>query len=241
MHRRLLIVAALGAASFARADFTLTYTATNDLSGPSGNLYLRAPVNMTSASVTANAPFCLPPRFEFSSSSGQTYVRVFWPCACVRPGDSVTVAVQADAEVPLELSRWGTGIGTTCPGVLPSGFRVADVDGDLDGFPDTSETFDLDLDLRNYGEDRTNVVAYLSTDDPKLDCVIASTVAVGSIPSGATVALPSPFRLHVHPAADRGEPCPRPRAAEESARTARGRARSLPIARSWRSTTIRAW
>ncbi len=153
--------------------------------------------------VTTNAPYCLPPRWKDSVAQGQTVITLSWPCSCVRPNASVTISVQADAEATFDSEFWYSS-RLSCPAVLPTSFHVSEVDGDQDGYPDTSETFDLQVTLRNYSEDLTNVVARIVTEDPKIDCASPSSVVVGSIPFGGVVDLPTPFRLHVHPAADRG-------------------------------------
>ena len=206
--RLVLAVVAVGLASESRSSTTVSYTATNDTAVSSGGPNLSAPVllTVTTVTVTTNAPFCLPPRAKVSTFPGNTFIAIEWPCACVRDGDSVTVSVEADQAFTVDDEGWSTvpNYPALCPTVLPAAFRISDVDGDHDGYPDTSETFDLQVTLRNYAQSLTNVVARVATADPKIDCASPSSVVVGSLPYGGVVDLPAPFRLHVHPAADRG-------------------------------------
>lgn len=89
--------------------------------------------------------------------------------------------------------------------VLVKSFQVIDLNGDHDGYPDSNETFDLWIALANKSPaSLTNVVAQVTTSDPRIDCIEVSSVSFGTVPAGADVAAPSAFRLHVHPAAERG-------------------------------------
>jgi hypothetical protein len=70
--------------------------------------------------------------------------------------------------------------------------------GDDDGFADTNETVELDLTVWNAGDvDLTGLVAYLSTDDPKIDCTLRSTVPIGDLAANAETSTPQPFVFRV--------------------------------------------
>lgn len=94
-------------------------------------------------------------------------------------------------------------------GFLPIvSLRYSDVNGDLDGFPDTNETIDLFVRVRNpaRSHDLTNVAIALVPLDARIDCVIPSEIVIPTIAAGTEVETPIPFRLHVHPNADREGP-----------------------------------
>jgi hypothetical protein len=92
--------------------------------------------------------------------------------------------------------------------------RVADAPGsgspplpagqDGDGFPDTNETVDLYLTLRNPTSIAyTNVVAQVVSSDPKVDCILSSQTRVASVPAHSNVEMPDPVRLKIASTADR--------------------------------------
>ncbi len=64
-----------------------------------------------------------------------------------------------------------------------------DTDGDGDIFPDTGETGDLAIKVRNDGPSLTNATFYLTSTDPDVACIIQPGVQVASVPNGATVDL----------------------------------------------------
>jgi len=152
-------------------------------------------------------PLCPEPQFV---AQGE-YLFVTWPCDCVPPNQTLTISMQAPAGTSLAGPLWAGGIDleAACGGFVGNRPRIADLDGDRDGYPDTNETFELSLSLTNrWDVDVTNVVAHLSTTDPRLDCISVPTVSVGTVAAGATVSLPTPFRLHVAPEADRAGTVP---------------------------------
>jgi hypothetical protein len=61
-----------------------------------------------------------------------------------------------------------------------------DLDGDRDAFPDTGETGRLVVTLRNTGPALTGAVFTLTSTDPDVACITSPSVAVASIPAGAT-------------------------------------------------------
>jgi len=104
-------------------------------------------------------------------------------------------------------------IGLVTGSVTVVSYRLVDVTGDLDGFPDTNETFDLYLTIANKTNAYlTDVVVEASTHDPKIDCIVSALALIPSMtPKGTPGALqetPTPIRLHVAAAADRGGTTP---------------------------------
>src|SRR6185436_10326675 len=95
-----------------------------------------------------------------------TYDEVYfgWPCDCIPPGASVTFKVETSAPVPPLGTYWDINYGGSCPGVVLTSFRVVDLDGDVDGYPDTNETFNLEFGISNkWNRDLTGVVLRIST------------------------------------------------------------------------------
>jgi len=87
--------------------------------------------------------------------------------------------------------------------------EAADIDGDLDAFPDTGETVDLRLTLKNNSDVTLHhAVAWLFTDDPRIDCMAVPSVAVGTLPPDSAVTPASPFRFRVSEDADRAGSVP---------------------------------
>jgi len=70
--------------------------------------------------------------------------------------------------------------------------------GDGDGFPDTNETVDMRIRVRNPGvRPVTGLVARLSTDDPKIDCILDTLISVGDIAPKAEVLTADAFTFRV--------------------------------------------
>lgn len=83
-------------------------------------------------------------------------------------------------------------------------YRVDDIDGDRDGYPDTGETADLYLSVWNAtASTLTNVTVQASTSDPRIDCLLATPVTIPSLLAGSTVELPAAFQFRVADTADR--------------------------------------
>ncbi len=75
---------------------------------------------------------------------------------------------------------------------------VDDVDGDNDDFADTNETVDLRLVVRNAGlNDVRNLIAQISTNDSKIDCILDSLIVIGDVPPRTTVTSTQAFRFKV--------------------------------------------
>ena len=88
--------------------------------------------------------------------------------------------------------------------VVVRSFRLQEVAGDADGFPDTGETVDLYLTLINKtGMDLTRIVVAAATSDAKVECFLRSLVSLSSFSAGAAVEVPVPFTFRVSPSADR--------------------------------------
>jgi len=64
-----------------------------------------------------------------------------------------------------------------------------DIDGDLDGFPDTGETGRLQLTLRNTGPALTDATVVLTSSDPDVACIPQPSMLVGNIGLGETKVL----------------------------------------------------
>src|SRR5512134_3739896 len=77
--------------------------------------------------------------------------------------------------------------------VVVQSVRVDDVTGDLDGYADTNETVDLHVTLSNKtGQGLTNVVARLTSSDPKIGCILVGVATLGALPAAGAAELP-PF------------------------------------------------
>src|SRR5262245_53002618 len=108
------------------------------------------------------------------------------------------------------LASLGTPAALTAPAtpgvVVVQSVRVDDVTGDLDGYADTNETVDLHVTLSNKtGQQLTNVVAQLTTSDPKIGCILVGVATIGVLPAAGAEELP-PFRIRVAAGADRSGP-----------------------------------
>ena len=84
---------------------------------------------------------------------------------------------------------------------LPSDVIVVDValsdNGDGDGFADTNETVEMRLTVRRgSGGDLAPLIALLTTNDPKIECISVPAVEIGSLPAGEFV-LTDPFIFKV--------------------------------------------
>jgi len=78
-----------------------------------------------------------------------------------------------------------------------SGVILTD-NGDSDGWADTFETVDLQIAVSNKTElALTNVIGRLSSNDPAIDCVLDTFVAVGDIPAGESRWSSGTFRFRV--------------------------------------------
>jgi len=151
--------------------------------------------------VTANPTICQPPSAGVYNDEVLIYYR---SCNCVTTGESVTFTVHTFSDARPLWTYWDE-FGHVCPGVLVKSFRVVDVDGDHDGYPDTNETFELWIGISNkWPVGLTGVVARVSTEDPRIDCILEPAVAFGDLPPDADAEATVPFLLHVHPDAERG-------------------------------------
>lgn len=181
-------------------DTVETYTEINDTGVPQGVLAVRFSAPVRDPVVIDNPPRCSTPKLVYPFED-KIYIR--WWCNCVQPGDSVTFTVDTLGAVRLE-KEWLSSFGGACPGVQLKSFRVVDLNGDNDGYPDTNETVNLFVTVRNaaVSQDLTNVVIAMNMGDPKIDCIVPSASTVPVLAAGAEAEMP-PFRLHVHPDADR--------------------------------------
>ncbi len=73
--------------------------------------------------------------------------------------------------------------------ILAAEYR--DLDGDLDGIPDTGETGRVLFEVRNDGPTLTNAFFTMASDDTDVACIIGSSVFVSLLEPGGTVALGS--------------------------------------------------
>ena len=92
-------------------------------------------------------------------------------------------------------------------------YRIVDLTGDSDGFPDTNETVDVYFTVANRSPlPLTNVIVWLKSDDPKIDCVTTPLAIIPYLdPKGGALAIretPSALRFHVSASADRGGTAP---------------------------------
>ncbi len=70
--------------------------------------------------------------------------------------------------------------------------------GDGDGWADTNETVEMRLTLRNsHGFDLTRVAAHLTTDDPKIACLLDRRIEVGNLAAGQTIVTDEAFVVRV--------------------------------------------
>src|SRR5262249_15165701 len=91
----------------------------------------------------------------------------------------------------------GTDPGGLTPLVMKS-FRVPDVDGDMDGYPDTNETVDLFVTVANKSDqDLTHVVGRLTSADPRIECIVSPVVTLSFLAAHAALELPRAFRFKV--------------------------------------------
>ena len=90
--------------------------------------------------------------------------------------------------------------------------RIAEQNGDQDGFPDTNETVNLFITVQNktFGGTReaTNVVAQIYTTDPKIDCVINGLLSIGTLAPNEIREIPTPFVFKVKSTSDRAGAVP---------------------------------
>jgi hypothetical protein len=64
--------------------------------------------------------------------------------------------------------------------------QTAETHGDEDGFADTNETVGLQIEVTNRtGRSLQGVTARLSTNDPKIDCILRTEVTIGDLPGRA--------------------------------------------------------
>jgi len=127
---------------------------------------------------------------------------------------------QADSDP----QNWGTvtaniNVGSVAGNITVRSFRISDGSGtgtpplpagqDGDGYPDTNETVDMFITVSNKtGQNLTNVVANLATNDPKIDCLLKSAINIGSIPANGLVNSVDAFRFKVAASADRSGAVP---------------------------------
>jgi hypothetical protein len=78
-----------------------------------------------------------------------------------------------------------------------AGFTLND-DNDNDGYADAGETVQMTITLKNNSnEEFTNVVARLSTNSPNIECITASSAAVGTMAPMQIVSATAPFTFKV--------------------------------------------
>ena len=119
-------------------------------------------------------------------SASRATILILAACAGLSPVGAIPVPLQPDKRVVVR------------------SVRVVELDGDHDGFADTGETLDLWVTVSNKtGGELTHVVAQLSTQDPRIDCISFSDSVAALLPAGESVELPVPFRLTVSAKADR--------------------------------------
>jgi len=210
-YSALAVLAFLSPCSPARADTVVTYTATNNAAYRAGIVYVRFDAtDLHDLVVIDSPPLCPPPLFAgvyHDTARNEDEVYIGWACDCVSPGESVTFTVLTNSDIHPVSTYWVDDPGKNCPGVVVKSFHVLDLNGDQDGYPDTNETFELLIGVSNkWALDLANVVIRISTEDPKIDCILEPVVAVGDLPAGTDVDEAASFRLHVHPRADRGDP-----------------------------------
>ena len=82
-------------------------------------------------------------------------------------------------------------------GVLVVEIVLAD-NGDGDGFADTNETAEMRLTVRNgTGGDLTTLIALLTTEDPKIECITVPEIQIGSLSAGEFRLTSEPFVFKV--------------------------------------------
>jgi len=107
----------------------------------------------------------------------------------------------------------GIDVVTITAGVSVISFRLVESNGDIDGFPDTNETFNLFLTVSNKTNiPLTNVVVQVSSADPKIDCILTGVSVIPSMDgrggANAIKETPTAFVLHISPSADRAGAVP---------------------------------
>jgi len=123
---------------------------------------------------------------------------------CLDSGDRLVRLTSPYPDVSFELGILDLGPCFPPRALTSRAVRWNDIDGDTDGYPDTGETVDLLVAVRNRSNiDLTGLVATLSTTDPRIECVVSPAVAFGSLPAHSEATAPAPLRFRVSPVADR--------------------------------------
>ena len=98
----------------------------------------------------------------------------------------------ASGPIPAEFEATRLHAGLRPPdwAVTLGGFRVIEIHGDHDGYPDTNETLDLMLTVRNPAgsQSLTNVVVRIASADPRIDCVSIPEVVENGDPLARRIA-----------------------------------------------------
>ena len=76
----------------------------------------------------------------------------------------------------------GADVVTVAGNVTVISSRLVEINGDLDGFPDTNETFDLYVSVANKTTTPlTNVVVQIASSDPKIHCILRSSSVIPAL------------------------------------------------------------
>jgi hypothetical protein len=92
----------------------------------------------------------------------------------------------------------GTTVTVDSARIIVKGARIANTGGagDSDGFADTNETVQMFLTLSNRsGAPRTGIVARVSSNDPKIDCILDPVIVFGNLADKQTLEQGSDFFL----------------------------------------------
>ncbi len=133
----------------------------------------------------------------------------------VAPVDIMRVTY--DDTSPVGSSSDSAAIGCNGGAVTVIGVDSLLDNGDGDAFADNLETVDITLQIRNdTGQDLTNAVAIISTDDPDIDCITKDTASFGTIAASGGTAINNlgsdPFTFQVAATAECSDPATPPQA-----------------------------